>query len=68
VREQDGCKNVVMQQMEHDDMAREQHQDKSAAKPRKTPADGPLHQTRQPPQIRSPLLGDGLELVRDSHC
>jgi hypothetical protein len=48
-------------------MANERHQDKSAAKPRK-PADGLLHQPRQPPQVRSPLFNDGLELERDSHC
>jgi hypothetical protein len=66
--ERNAHKNVVVQQMEHDDMADGKPQDKSAATPRKPPPlDG---QSRQPeqPQIRSPLLGDGPELVRDSHC
>jgi hypothetical protein len=49
-------------------MANERHQDKSAAKPRKPAADGLSHQPRQPPQVRSPLLNDGPELERDSHC
>lgn len=61
-----------MQQMEHDDMTSERRQDKSAAIPHKPPAnglrDGLPCQPRQPPQIRSPLLGDGPGLVRDSHC
>jgi len=57
-----------MQQMEHDDMADERRQDKSATNPRKPPADGPSRQPQQPPQVRSPLLDDGPELVRDSHC
>lgn len=66
MRERDAVENVVMQQMEHDDMASEQHQDKSAENPRK-PQD---RQSRQPeqPQIQPPLLSDGPELVRDSHC
>jgi len=67
VREQDGCKNVVMQQMEHDDMAREQHQDKSSATGQKPPRDRRPPALQQP-QIPSPLSNDGLELVRDSHC
>jgi hypothetical protein len=49
-------------------MTNERHQDKSAAKPRKPAADGLSHQPRQPPQVRSPLLNDGPELERDSHC
>lgn len=49
-------------------MASERHQDKSAATPRKPPANGLPYQPSPPPQIRSPLFGDGLELVRDSHC
>ena len=67
MRERGAVKNVVMQQMEHDDMADEKHQDKSSANPRKPPRDG---QSRQPeqPQIQPPLSNDGPELVRDSHC
>jgi hypothetical protein len=61
-----------MQQMEHDAMTGERRQDKSAAIPRNPSAtalrDGLPCPPRQPPQIRSPLLGDGPELVRDSHC
>ena len=66
MREQDGCKNVVMQQLEHD-MTSDQHQDKSTTTGRKPLRD---HQppTPQQPQIPSPLSNDGLELVRDSHC
>jgi hypothetical protein len=45
-----------------------EHQDKSAAKPRKPAADGLSHQPPQPPEVRSPLLSDGPELERDSHC
>jgi hypothetical protein len=49
-------------------MANERHQDESAAKPRKPAADRLSDQPRQPPQVRSPLLNDGPELERDSHC
>ncbi|WP_187399356.1 hypothetical protein [Bradyrhizobium paxllaeri] len=47
-------------------MANEQPLDKPAATDRK-PA---RNQARQPqqPQVRSPLLNDGPELERDSHC
>jgi hypothetical protein len=67
VRERGAVKNVVLQQMEHDDMAGKQPDDKSSANPRKPPRDG---QSRQPeqPQIQPPLLNDGPELERDSHC
>jgi hypothetical protein len=54
-----------MQQMEYDDMAKDQYQDKSP-----TTGHGPP-QDRQPPsqpQIPSPLLSEGPELLRDSHC
>jgi hypothetical protein len=57
-----------MHKKEYDDMASEQHQDKSAAKPRKPATDGLSHQPQQPPQVRSPFLNDGPELERDSHC
>ena len=43
VREQDGHINVVMQQLEHDDMASDQYSDKSTTTGRKPPRD------RQPP-------------------
>jgi hypothetical protein len=65
VRERAAGKNVVMQQMEYDDMAKDQYQDKSP-----TTGHGPP-QDRQPPsqpQIPSPLLSEGPELLRDSHC
>ena len=48
-------------------MDSERHQDKSEADARK-PQDAQSHQPRQPPQVRSPLLSDGPELERDSHC
>jgi hypothetical protein len=56
-----------MQQMEHDDMASDQHQDKSSATGQKPPHDRRPAAPQQP-QIPSPLSNDGLELVRDSHC
>ena len=67
MRERDGCKNVVMQQMEHDDMTSDQYQDKSTTTGRKPPRDR-QPPTPQQPQIPSPLSNDGPELVRDSHC
>ena len=67
MREQDGCKNVVMQQMEHDDMTSDQFRDKSATTGRKPPQDRRSPAPQQP-QIPSPLCNHGPELVRDSRC
>jgi len=67
VRERESNKYVVMQQMEHDDMASDQYQDKSSATGQKPPRDRRPPAPQQP-QIPSPLSNDGLELVRDSHC
>ena len=48
-------------------MANEQPLDKPAAAERKTPRS--QHSPKQqPPQIQPPLLNDGPELMRDSHC
>jgi hypothetical protein len=65
--ERDARENVVMQQMEHDDMASEQHRDESAIAGRKPPGDRQPPSPQQP-QIPSPLSSDGPELLRDSHC
>ena len=67
MREPDGCKNVVMQQLEHDDMARDQYSDEPTATGRKPPKDRQPPAPQQP-QIPSPLSNDGLELIRDSNC
>jgi hypothetical protein len=67
VRELPPLKNVVLQQLEHDDMSTEDASNKPAATGRKPPRDqrSPLPQQ---PQIQPPLLNDGPELLRDSHC
>jgi len=67
VRERAASKNVVMQQMEHDDMATEDASNKPAATGRKPPRDQRSPSPQQP-QIQPPLLNDGPELLRDSHC
>jgi hypothetical protein len=67
VREQDGRKYAVRQQMEHDDMTSDQSQDKSATTQRKPSRDRQPSAAEQP-QVPSPLSNDGPELVRDSHC
>jgi hypothetical protein len=56
-----------MQQMEHDDMATEDASNKPAATGRKPPRDQRSPSPQQP-QIQPPLLNDGPELRRDSHC
>jgi hypothetical protein len=56
-----------MQQLEHDDMASDQYQDKSTATGQKPPRDRRPPAPQQP-QIPSPLCNYGPELVRDSHC
>jgi len=48
-------------------MASEQPLDKPDATGRKPPRNERSPQS-QPPQIQPPLLNDGPELVRDSHC
>jgi len=58
-------KIVVMQQSEHDDMASDNNSSKTAATQRKP---GPRIPSPQLPQIQPPLLNDGQEQVRDSHC
>jgi hypothetical protein len=56
-----------MQQMEHDVMASENPQSKSTATERK-PA-GSVRSRPQPSQPSGPpLVHDGLETLRDSHC
>jgi hypothetical protein len=58
---------VVHQKWSADDMPSEQHPEKS-----KSTASKPARDRRSPspqhPQIRSPLLNDGLELLHDSRC
>ena len=48
-------------------MANEQALNKPAAKVREATRNE-LSEQSQPPQIQPPLLNDGPELVRDSHC
>jgi hypothetical protein len=60
-------KNVVLQQMEHDDMASEHHGDRQAADQRKQPSD-PRSPAPPLPQGGPPLLNEGLEVPRSSHC
>jgi hypothetical protein len=67
VKELPGGKNVVLQQLEHDDMASEHQSDKPAIPERDQP-----RQVRPPsqpaPQRRPPLQIDGIELLRDGNC
>jgi hypothetical protein len=56
-----------MQQMEHDDMSTESSEDRrteEARKKRRTSHPSPP----SPGPVSPPLLNDGLEAVRDSHC
>ena len=55
--------NVVLQQMEHDDMANENHQD-NARRPSATSSRIALAGAAIPPAV----LNDGPELLRSSHC
>jgi hypothetical protein len=66
-QEPDAREYVVMQQMERDFMASENTQSKSAVTERK-PA-GSVRSRPQPAQPSGPpLVHDGLETLRDSHC
>jgi hypothetical protein len=53
--------------MEHDDMASEQGTDQQAPDQRKEPRD-PRSPTPPLPQGGPPLVNDGLEVPRSSHC
>ena len=59
--------NVVLQQMEQDDMASENHGDQRAEPKRETIKD--LRPATKPsPPSRPAILNDGPELLRSSHC
>jgi len=62
-----------MQQIEDDDMATKDRSEEPALERRKPPEDADKDQrsgSERPPQSgpSPPLVNDGLELVRDSHC
>jgi hypothetical protein len=61
-----GPENVVLQQLEQDDMASENHGDQRVAPERKPLKD--LHSTTRTPQQGGPPLNDGPELLRSNHC
>src|SRR5215204_3314534 len=65
-REPPAQKNVVMQQMEHDDMASEDQKERPFERPEhvKDSRSG----KERPSENPSPLMSDGPELVRDTHC
>jgi hypothetical protein len=52
--------------MEHDDMASKDHPQQPSE--RREPKDSRPEKERLPQGGPPPLLNDGLELVRDSHC
>ncbi len=59
--------NVVLQQMEQDTVANENHPDQRAGPEREQPKDLRLSTPRSPP--RGPrILNDGPELLRSNHC
>jgi hypothetical protein len=60
-------KNVVLQQMEHDDMTSENQRDNHAA-PERDQLKGPRLPVRPSPPSTSPILNDGPELLRSIHC
>jgi hypothetical protein len=55
-----------MQQMEHDDMASEDHKEQPSERPE--PLKGSRSGKQRPSQNPTPLVSDGPELVRDTHC
>jgi hypothetical protein len=58
-----------MQQMEHDDMTTKDQSEQQAPDRRETPKDRRSGSKRLPQGApAAPLVNDGLELVRDSHC
>jgi hypothetical protein len=58
--------NVVLQQLEQDNMASENHGDQCLAPERKPSQD--LGSTTPTPQQGGPPLNDGPELLRSNHC
>jgi hypothetical protein len=62
-----GAKNVVLQQMEQDDMAGENHDDQRASTKRETIKD--LRSSAKPSVPSGPpILNEGPESLRSSHC
>jgi hypothetical protein len=59
--------NVVLQQMEQDDMADENHSDRRVTPEREQPKDV-RPSTRPSPQSGTPVFNDGLEQPRSGHC
>jgi hypothetical protein len=58
-----------MQQIEDDDMARQDRSEQPAPERRDAPRQAPKDRNESPQSAPSlPLQNDGLELVRDSHC
>ena len=62
-----GAKDVVLQQMEQDGMASENHGDQRAATERETVKDS-RPSTKPSAPSGPPILNDGPELPRSSHC
>jgi hypothetical protein len=62
-----GLENVVLQQMEHDDMASENHRDNRTT-PERDQLKGSRLPVRPSPPSTSPILNDGLESLRSIHC
>jgi hypothetical protein len=60
-------KNVVMQQMEHDDMVDKESREQQVSE-RRDPPKNSRSGNRRPPQGAPSILNDGLEVIRDSHC
>jgi len=59
--------NVVLQQMEHDDMASDNRRDQRAVSERDQIKDS-RSPTRPSPRPGPPVLNDGLESLRSGHC
>jgi hypothetical protein len=54
--------------LEHDDMASETRTDQQAPDRRQPPNDPRSAKERPSPGVPMPLVSDGLEAIRDSHC